>query len=166
VDRFIHGPRGIHAHQDNSGEWFYPMQDGLGSVRGVVDEVLAVQGIQHYEPYGVPFGAQGSLGMPFAFTGEMRDPIGLQYHRARYYQPAMGGWLSLDPFEGMAQRPMSLNGYSWVEGNPVTNVDPSGHCVSCLVAAVAGISFLLSGCSDNPTQFTPNTKCAKRSRVK
>jgi hypothetical protein len=65
VDRFIHGPRGIHAQQDDSGDWFYPMQDGLGSVRSVVDDGLAVQGIQHYEPFGVPFGAQGSLGIPF-----------------------------------------------------------------------------------------------------
>lgn len=33
----------------------------------------------------------------------------------------------LDPFEGMANRPMSLNGYSWVEGNVPNRVDPSGE---------------------------------------
>jgi RHS repeat-associated protein len=128
ADRFIHGPRGIHAHQDNSGDWFSPMQDGLGSVRGVVDDVLAVQGMQHYEPYGTPFGAQGSLGMPFGFTGEQTDATELVYLRARYLSPEFGTFLSRDPFEGTAGRPMSLNGYMYVEGDPVDMVDPTGMC--------------------------------------
>ncbi|MBL8120799.1 MAG: hypothetical protein JNJ78_24980, partial [Anaerolineae bacterium] len=39
------------------------------------------------------------------------------YLRARYYSPALGVFPSRDPFEGVAERAMSLNGYSWVEGN-------------------------------------------------
>ena len=128
VERFVHGPRGIHAQQANSGNWFWPVQDGLGSVRGVTSNALAVQGMQHYAPYGTPFGAQGSLGMPFGFTGEQTDANDLVYLRARYLNPGMGGFASLDPFEGTAQRPMSLNGYSWVEGNVINRVDASGLC--------------------------------------
>ena len=105
TDRYVHAPRGIHAMEDNAGNWTWAVQDAQGSVRGEVDNTLAVLGIQHPDPYGNLFGQQGSIGLPFAYTGEMRDPIGLQYHRARYYNPAMGGWLSLDPFEGMAGRP-------------------------------------------------------------
>ena len=41
TDRFIHGPRGLHAQQDAAGTWTHPLQDGLGSVRGTVDEALA-----------------------------------------------------------------------------------------------------------------------------
>ena len=126
TDRFVHGPRGIHAQQDNSGDWFYPVPDGLGSVRGVADSVLAVQGMQHYVPYGTPFGQQGSLGMPFGFTGEPTDANDLVYLRARYLSPGLGVFASLDPFEGMAGRPMSLNGYMYVEGNTPNMVDPSG----------------------------------------
>ena len=62
----------------------------------------------------------------FAFTGEPRDANGLQYHRARYYNPTLAGWLSLDPVEGAIGRPMSLNGYLYVNGNPVMNIDPTG----------------------------------------
>jgi hypothetical protein len=36
--------------------------------------------------------------------------------------------MSLDPFEGVRDRAMSLNGYSWVEGNVPNAVDPSGSC--------------------------------------
>lgn len=113
--------------EDNSGNWTWAVQDALGSVRSEVDSLLAVQGSRQLTPYLTPFDEVGSFAMPFVGTGEMRDPItGLQYHRARYFNPAMGSWLSLDPFEGIAGRPMSLNGYMYVEGNPVNMVDASG----------------------------------------
>ena len=131
VDRFVHGPRGIHAQQDNSGDWFYPLQDGLGSVRAVSDAVVAAQGMQHYAPYGQPFGAQGSLGMPFGFTGEQTDANDLVYLRARYLSPGLGMFASLDPFEGLFREPLSLNGYIYVEADPINSSDPSGmnECV-------------------------------------
>jgi RHS repeat-associated protein len=69
-------------------------------------------------------------------TGEWRDWIGIQHHRARYYNPAIGGWLSLDPFEGMAGRPMSLNGYMYVEGNVVNLTDSTGRCVDPAVCQI------------------------------
>ncbi len=49
------------------------------------------------------------------------------YLRARYLSPELGTFVSLDPFEGIAQHPMSLNGYSWVEGNTPNAVDPNGR---------------------------------------
>jgi len=90
---------------------------------------VAVNGSQSYAPYGEVFDASGAMSSPFAFTGEPLDGNGLQYHRARYMNPALGGFLSLDPFEGVYSRPMSLNGYSWVEGDVVNAVDPTGMCI-------------------------------------
>jgi RHS repeat-associated protein len=109
-----------------------------------------------YSPYGVP----DSPISGFAFTGEQRDTNGLQYHRARYYNAGLGTWASLDPFEGIHDRPMSLNGYPWVEGNvvndavgelefhnrysyvngnPVNFVDPSGMIASSSQALNSGM---------------------------
>ncbi len=126
TDRFVHSPRGIHAMQDNASDWRYMTQDGLGSVRSEIDEVLMVGAAQHYAPYGEPFGTVGNFNTPFAFTGEQVDSTGQVYLRARYYNPSMGVFPSLDPFEGTMARPMSLNAYSWVEGNVPNMVDPSG----------------------------------------
>lgn len=88
----------------------------------MVDAVAAVTQAVNYTPYGVP---DTSIIGP-AFTGEWRDESEVQYHRARYLSPNLGTFLSLDPFEGMASRPMSLNGYNWVEGQVVNGIDPSG----------------------------------------
>ena len=81
----------------------------------------------------------GSYGAGFGFTGEQTDHTGQIYLRARYYDPGIGTFTALDPFEGMMDRPMSLNGYSWVEGNPMNLTDASGmrpcqgsNCDECL----------------------------------
>jgi RHS repeat-associated protein len=60
----------------------------------------------------------------FAFTGRDRDEeTGLQYHRARYYDPTPGRWLSEDPI-GFEAGDTHLDRY--IENNPLNYVDPSG----------------------------------------
>jgi RHS repeat-associated protein len=124
VNDFVHGPRGIQRKRDDTGNWLTYMQDGLGSVRGLVDNGAQVQSSMSYTPYGQP---QGSYGAGFGFTGEETDPNGQIYLRARYYNPNIGIFSALDPWEGVAANAMSLNGYSWVEGNVPNFTDPSGQ---------------------------------------
>ena len=102
------------------------LQDGLGSVHAEVNSSGAVVASQTYTPYGDPINATGSFASPFEFTGEQTDSTGQIYLRARYYAPGMGVFTARDPYEGTPARPMSLNGYSYVEGNVVNAVDPSG----------------------------------------
>ena len=91
------------------------MQDGLGSVRGWVNGAGSVSGIVNYTSYGVP----DAVVDEFGFTGEQTNGNGLLYLRARHYNPNIAIMTALDPYEGTPARPMSLNGYSYVEGNPV-----------------------------------------------
>jgi RHS repeat-associated protein len=85
-----------------------------------------MQGSRHFAPYGEPFGAQGSFDLPFGFTGEPTDGNGLVHLRARYLNPSLGVFPSLDPVEGVLQQATSLNRYGYVAGNVVNLVDPSG----------------------------------------
>jgi RHS repeat-associated protein len=126
TDRFVHGPTGIHAQKDTAGSWEWMIQDGLGSVRGVASNPLAMLESRQYSPYGMPFGMTGANQTPFGFTGEPTDANTLLYLRARYYAPGLGAFTARDPLKGMAQRPMSLNGYMYVEGDPVNTIDASG----------------------------------------
>lgn len=122
--RYVHGPRGVHA-QEQDGDWHWMMQDGLGSVRGVAGDDLAVQEARTYGPYGDPL----SVGTPqtmYGYTGEPTDDNGLVYLRERYYNPVLGTFLSQDPIEGSMNQPLSLNRYAYVQGNPVNLTDPSG----------------------------------------
>jgi hypothetical protein len=54
----------------------------------------------------------------------------------------MNTFLSRDPVEGVSDRFMSRNGYSYAEANPVNYTDPSGNCPMCFVV---GAGILLGG---------------------
>jgi RHS repeat-associated protein len=61
------------------------------------------------------------------YSGEMTDQLtGLQYLRARYYNPATGTFNRLDPFAGNFRDPQSLHKYLYTHGDPVNGSDPSG----------------------------------------
>ncbi len=56
-----------------------------------------------------------------AFTG------GLQKVGVRWYDPAVGRFLQLDPWLGSIYQPLTLNGYGYCVNDPVQLVDPSGY---------------------------------------
>jgi RHS repeat-associated protein len=127
----VHGPEGIHAQKDATNNWEWMIQDGLGSVRMVVDADGDVLETRVYDPYGSTIGTlgAGTTQTNYGFTGEQKsDMTDLLYLRSRYYSTSGGVFTALDPFEGMWEEPMSINGYSYVHGNPVNFVDPSGAC--------------------------------------
>jgi RHS repeat-associated protein len=107
--------------------------------------VAAVVSSQSYNPMGVP---ATDYGKGFGFTGEQTDANGLLYLRARYYAPSKGVFTALDPFEGLQDRPMSLNGYSWVEGNVPNWIDPSGELP---LLETVGKTVAITAVSGSPT---------------
>ncbi|MFB0535683.1 MAG: RHS repeat-associated core domain-containing protein [Anaerolineae bacterium] len=62
-----------------------------------------------YAPFGALLWQQGSVPGPWGFAGEMQDPTGLIYLRARWYDPATGRFLTRDPVPGVPMFPASLN---------------------------------------------------------
>jgi RHS repeat-associated protein len=134
---YIHAPMGVHSAYDGT-NWTDMLQDGLGSVRAQVDATGAVVADQWYDPYGQVIDDNGTWVGSFGYAGEQTDESGLGYNRARYYNPAMGAFASLDPFEGIHNRPMSMNGYSYAENNPTNWTDPSGEFVNIIAGAIGG----------------------------
>ncbi len=123
TERYIHAIRGLHATEDSNGNWTYALEDALGSVRGTIGSGRQFQSTHNYDPYGHP---AGNYGAGFGYAGEQIDSNGLSYNRARYYDPRLSVFNSLDPYPGTMARPMSLNGYAYVEGNTPNRTDPTG----------------------------------------
>ncbi|MGM0508879.1 MAG: RHS repeat-associated core domain-containing protein, partial [Fusobacteriota bacterium] len=95
---------------------------------GDVEQVLG-SGEQNYEydDYGKILKGAGSSN-PFRYSGEYTDDeSGMQYLRARYYNPSIRRFTTEDTYKGDPSDPLSLNYYAYVKGNPLKYVDSSGH---------------------------------------
>ena len=56
----------------------------------------------------------------------LKPYIKLLFLRARYYSPETARFLSKDVWQGDYTRPQSLNGWGYVEGDPINHTDPTG----------------------------------------
>ncbi len=103
--------------------------DHLGSASWVTDTNGV--GYQHlqYMPWGEQWIDQRKSGYTYntryTFSGKERDEeTGFSYFGARYYNPDLSIWLSVDP---MAAKYPSLSPYAYCGNNPVRLVDPDGR---------------------------------------
>jgi RHS repeat-associated protein len=119
--------------------------DHLGSPRLVTGRDSKEMSEHDYEPFGLESNYQETAGGfdredPKRFTGHERDyaPPGespastayLDYMHARYYDPRVARFLSLDTVidaKAALVQPQSWNRYQYVRNNPLRFLDPTGH---------------------------------------
>jgi RHS repeat-associated protein len=106
--------------------------DGRGSV--VSDGVHTYE----YDPFGgILSEISGELPF-FGYNAEEYNPVtGLVYLRARYYNVETGTFISEDSYLGSDDNISSQNRYAFGEGDPINNIDPTGHFAS-LITQQAG----------------------------
>ena len=73
-----------------SGATFYYLTDGLGSTMALTDAAGDVGTAWDYDVFGAVRNLTGSQPNDFTFAGEQSDPNGLDFLRARYYDPEVG----------------------------------------------------------------------------
>ena len=102
--------------------------DGLGSIRALTDDTGAVTDRYTFSAFGELLDHQGSDPNSYLFAGEPLDlSSGFYYLRARWMQPGVGRFVSMDPFPGLPFEPSTLHRYLYANLDPVNRVDPSGQ---------------------------------------
>ncbi|HYI08175.1 MAG TPA: RHS repeat-associated core domain-containing protein [Thermoanaerobaculia bacterium] len=103
--------------------------DHLGTPRLTTGNGGAELARHTYYPFGGELPDAVEDGERRKFTGHERDSASLDYMHARYYQPVMGRFLSVDPTWESADlgKPQSWNRYSYVLANPINATDPDGR---------------------------------------
>jgi RHS repeat-associated protein len=108
--------------------------DGHGSTRELFDATGAtatvggVLQVFHYDAYGNLLKLSlAQAGTSLLYAGQLFDVhTGLQFLRARWYDPTTGRFTKLDPYFGNLQDPRSLHKYLYTGADPVNLQDPSG----------------------------------------
>lgn len=135
--------------EHGTGRWFYYLKDHLDSS----DYVMASNGVpveqMLYRAYGTehqPETLNTAWGEHVAaipgelprekthhrFTGKyLDDDTGLYYYGARYYDPALGRFISPDPLyiadpERCTTNPIACNLFAYANNNPMAFIDPTG----------------------------------------
>lgn len=109
------------ARYAGAGARFY-LTDALGSVIAQTAADRSILSTYAYSPYGETSAQGADGGNPIQYTARENDETGLYYYRARYYDPVLKRFTQPDPI-GLQG---GINTYAYVEGDPVSNVDPTG----------------------------------------
>jgi RHS repeat-associated protein len=124
----------------------YYHNDLLGSPVAATDASGHVIWRESYRPYGERLtNDPASSGNDVWYTSRRQDAdTGLVYMGARYYDPAVGRFVSKDPVGFDEKNVQSFNRYAYGNDNPYRFVDPNGK-MGQLVLAAAGATVLLVG---------------------
>jgi RHS repeat-associated protein len=115
---------GMYRRDDVAGTVRWYLMDGLGSVVGEVDPSGNLTCSRGFDVYGATRSQTGTPTSKHGFVGklghETEDTSGLTYMRARWYDPAVGRFISEDP---------GRHGGNWLayaSNSPTNRTDPDG----------------------------------------
>lgn len=104
----------------------YIYTDAQGTPLAEADANGNITATYDYKPYGSQ--ALGSPPSGPGYTGHVNDPdTNFVYMQARYYDPPVGRFLSIDPVVPVAGNAFNFNRFDYGNNNPIKNVDPDGR---------------------------------------
>jgi RHS repeat-associated protein len=124
AENYVYGPSGVPIEEIGPAPQgtIFLHNDQLGSTRLLTNAAGAVVATYTYDPYGHLATHTGTASTPFGYAGQYTDPeSGLQYLRARYYDPTTAQFLNVDPLKTMTATP-----YGYAGDNPVNALDSTG----------------------------------------
>jgi RHS repeat-associated protein len=118
---------GVLAAAAHAGTVTYVYTDPQGTPLAEADANGNITARFEYTPYGVSVPSMGAAPNGVGYTGHVNDPdTGFVYMQARYYDPAVGRFLSVDPAKVEVGNIFNLNRYGYANNNPIINLDPTG----------------------------------------
>ncbi len=166
----LNGANGVwweeYVHFDGRLLWYYTQAtnvsryfhvNALGSLGLATNQTGAPVEEMLYYPFGVRWQNTTGFGWDEKFAQFPQRDDDIQKYEAsfREYDPGLGRWMSPDRLAGNIMNPQSLDRYTYVLNNPVSNIDPMG--LSCIhtddgTTADNGDGKGCSEMDDNPLQ--------------
>src|SRR5690606_16845419 len=155
VASFIHGDDEIEQY------WFHP--DHLGSTSYITNALGEVSQHMEYFAFGETFVEEhrSSNNSPYKFNGkELDEDTGWYYYGARYYDPRISVWLSVDPLMEKTLQP-----YQYTYQNPIAFIDHMGMIGEDWVKRKDGSIYWDNNANDQATTKSDETYLGKDLRI-
>ncbi|MFN3786030.1 MAG: RHS repeat-associated core domain-containing protein, partial [Thiothrix sp.] len=111
----------------SGGTLYWLLNDHLGGTAHTISGTTET-GEVRYRAFGVTRFTSGVTPTSVRFTGQREEAsLGLYYYNARWYDPALGHFLSPDTLVPEAGNALDYHRYAYVRFNPLKYTDPSGH---------------------------------------
>ncbi len=140
--QYVYSIDGLRLAMKSNGQTLYYHYNPRGDVVAMTNQNREVVATYEYDAWGnvLKSDAKGiAADNPFGYAGYMYDKeIGMYYLIARYYNPDHGVFLSVDPDPGDEDDPITMNGYTYADNNPVMMTDPDGHVAWWVTGALGG----------------------------
>jgi RHS repeat-associated protein len=106
---------------------FFHHRDHLKTIRVITDGVGVAGNRTTFRPYGAKARVLGTHVETKGFIGERHDAeTGFLYLNARYYDPALGRFISPDWWDPN-QPGVGMNRYTYSDNDPINKADQNGH---------------------------------------
>ena len=132
--------------EEQNGQFYTYHYDYRGSTLAMTDQSGNIVVTAEYDVYGKMLSADGDRRVLFGYNGRdgvQSDTNGLLYMRARYYCPDRRRFVNADIIQGDINDSTSLNRYAYVNGNPVSLVDPFGLSAERGAVIYNGIKYYI-----------------------
>lgn len=133
---------------------YYPHSNARGDILAITDATGKRVASYEYGPWGELISSTGSLTQPWRSAGYYSDrETGLSYVQQRYYDPALGRFLTKEPmfsdfcvdcgFEALLDHAPVTSPYAYAQNRPLVFVDPDGRVVilPSIAAAAARVAI-------------------------
>ncbi|SCP99922.1 RHS repeat-associated core domain-containing protein, partial [Anaerobium acetethylicum] len=128
--KYVYGAGALISQESSAGYRVFHY-DLRGSTAALTDKTGTVTNRYQYSTYGKVARVLGDDVTPFLYNGRdgvMTEGNGLYYMRARYYSPDLMRFTNADILQGSIENSDTMNRYAFVQGNPVSMIDPFGLC--------------------------------------
>ncbi len=140
--QYVYSADGARLAMKAQGQTLYYHYNPRGDVVAMTNQDKEVVATYEYDAWGnvLTSDTKGiAADNPFGYAGYMYDKeIGMYYLIARYYNPEHGVFLSVDPDPGDEDDPVTMNGYTYADNNPVMMTDPDGKWAWLVPVVIAG----------------------------
>jgi len=148
---YVYGDGLLYSVYAGTGERLFHHYDAIGSTVALTDFLGNVTDKYAYLPFGTLANSDTAHNNSFTYVGKfgvMQEQNGLYFMRARFYDPVTRRFLSRDPVEEDMQNTQTISPYLYVEGRPISFIDPNGE-----IAFELGMAYIIYECADIAADF-------------